>query len=216
VLHLLDHVLAHSRFLLTTLSAAHSLAGDGGFRGSAGPAGEKLRFMYAVLFLFDAAVSTRIVLDSVPPREHPLDSCTLALTPRRVMRHPLDSCTLALTPSRVLRNLCTCIARPLCIDGASSCRVRALLGSCVGGSCHLQEWSLRTACRSLPSLGARTPVACASPAAASPLFGLHAAALRVCVVWQLLLYLACPHCPPLAHPSVFLAGIACAPLAARI
>ena len=90
-----------NRCVFTTLSAAHSLAGDGGVPDSEGPAGEKLRFMRVVLFSFDAAVSTRI--DSVPPREHPIDSCTLALT-----------------PSRVLRHLYTCIARPLCIDCATS------------------------------------------------------------------------------------------------
>jgi hypothetical protein len=32
-------------------------------------------------------------------------------------------CTLESPPSRVLRLLCTCIARPLCIDGAASCHV---------------------------------------------------------------------------------------------
>jgi hypothetical protein len=59
--------------------------------------------------------------------------------------------------------------------------------------------------RSLLSLGARTPLACVSPAAASSLFGLHAAVLRVRVATkcQLLLYLACPHWPPLAHRVCF-------------
>jgi hypothetical protein len=60
-----------------------------------------------LLVLPQTAASIRIVLDTFPPREHPLNPCTLL--------------PLASTPSRVLRHLCTHIARPLCIGGAASC-----------------------------------------------------------------------------------------------
>jgi len=74
---------------------------------------------------------------------------------------------------------------------------------------HLQEWSFRIACRSLLFLGARTPVACVSPAAASSLFGLHAAALRVRVATKCLAAaLVSRLLPSLAHPSVFLPTLA--------
>jgi hypothetical protein len=56
VLHLLGYVLAQSRCLLTTASTAHSLAGGGGVGDSAGLAREKLRFMHADLFSFDASL----------------------------------------------------------------------------------------------------------------------------------------------------------------
>ena len=50
-----------------------------------------------------------MLLDTLPPREHPLNHAHF---------YPVAS-----TPSRVLRHLYTRIARPLCIYGASSCRV---------------------------------------------------------------------------------------------
>ena len=46
-------------------------------------------------------------------------------------------CPVASTPRRVLRHLCTCIARPLCIDSAKSCRV----------SCFARQ--LRVSCRAV-------------------------------------------------------------------
>jgi hypothetical protein len=46
-------------------------------------------------------------------------------------------CPVASTPHRVLRHLCTCFARPLCIDSAKSCRV----------SCFARQ--LRVSCRVL-------------------------------------------------------------------
>lgn len=51
-----------------------------------------------------------MLLDTLPPREHPLN-------------HAPHFYPVASTPSRVLRHLYTRIARPLCIYGASSCRV---------------------------------------------------------------------------------------------
>ena len=46
-------------------------------------------------------------------------------------------CPVASTPRRVLRHLCTCFARPLCIDSAKSCRV----------SCFARQ--LRVSCRAV-------------------------------------------------------------------
>jgi hypothetical protein len=60
----------------------------------------------------------------VHPASHPqhVHFFPRSCTPPRT----LNTCTfspVASTPRRVLRHLCTCIARPLYIDGATSCRV---------------------------------------------------------------------------------------------
>jgi hypothetical protein len=56
--------------------------------------------------------------------------CFSLVAPHITLVHPASHpqhvhffCPVASTPHRVLRHLCTCIARPLCIDGATSCRV---------------------------------------------------------------------------------------------
>ena len=141
MLHLLDDVLAHSRCLLTTASAAHSLAGGGSVRGSAGPAGEALCCVRAVLLVHP----TSHLISSCSTLPH-LKHLSLHLTTTRasaeLVHSPTrDRCTL-LPPcidTKLSCVVCVHVSPVLCIGGAASCQVRAMLGSCVVVSCHHLE-----------------------------------------------------------------------------